>query len=188
MVPSTPPESERRGRGVAAPWQRRASQRRFHFPAQRSARPHTSVYRGRSQKWVCSWRAKRALASGPVPAVLSRQTPGLLSDWVGGAGILSLPKWVVSTKYFLLQAKVSRLGGFSRSSTLQRTTVSTEKVLASSPRGGSRDSGSKLALLRINFLFSTKGHLPHFVPSMIDGRTSWLAVFSVGRRRTAPCV
>lgn len=58
--------------------------------------------------------------------------------------------------------------------------MNTEKRLTSLPSGGNPDLSFKLAVLRINFLFSTKGHLPHFALSIIDCNTSWCARFKNG--------
>lgn len=58
--------------------------------------------------------------------------------------------------------------------------MNTEKHLTSLPSGGNPDLSFKLAVLRINFLFSTKGHLPHFALSITDCNTSWCARFKNG--------
>lgn len=96
-----------------------------------------------------------------------------LANWreeLGGS--YSLLKWVVSTKYFFAWKKVSNSRGFSQTVKLSNLLL-IEVHLASLSGAGNRDLGFRLSLLRINFLFSAKGYLPHFVLSIIHGCTCW---------------
>lgn len=79
-------------------------------------------------------------------------------------------KWMVSTKYFLLGKRFFNSRRFFQTVNLFNLLL-IEEHFASGSGAGNRDLVFRLALLRINFLFSAKGYLPHFVLSIIHGCT-----------------
>lgn len=117
-------------------------------------------------------------------SVTHRQAHGALSGkkpafWQTGreelGGFLFLAQ--VGGKYqifffFFAWKKVSNSRGFFRTVKLSNLLL-IEMHLASLSGAGNRDLGFRLSLLRINFLFSAKCYLPHFVLSIIHGCTCW---------------
>lgn len=106
-----------------------------------------------------------------VLSVERGQLPGKL-DGKSWGDSYSLLKWVVSTKYFFAWKKVYHSRGFFQTVKLSNLLL-IEVHLASLSGAGNRDLGFMLSLLRINFLFSAKGYLPHFVLFIIHGCTCW---------------
>ena len=137
------------------------------------------------QKWLFSSKAKQALdceVPGPSPVSLEE---GALGTWeLAGWSRDSLHslKRVVSTKHFPVWRESFRKADPSELLLIQRNPLRHYLV------EGNKDLGFKLVVLRINFLFSTKGHLPHFVRSVIDCNTSCLTQCKNGEKRKSSLI
>ena len=91
-------------------------------------------------------------------------------------------KRVVSTKHFPVWRESFRKADPSELLLIRRNPLRHYLV------EGNKDLGFKLVVLRINFLFSTKGHLPHFVRSVIDCNTSCLTQCKNGENRKSSLI
>lgn len=124
-------------------------------------------------------RSKFSDLQSSAPGLQVPQVLGWRLTWKWEGKVRDSQALLSGGKYqiFSVWNKVSNSWGFLQSSHPIWVAITGEERLASLSSRGDQDLGFRLPFLRIGFLFSTKGYLPHFVLSIIDTNISWLSPF-----------